>query len=279
MFRSLRWRIQAWHTLILLLVIVGLEGMLYTEARKARFDEIDAELLAAARVLEGVLRTTQPPLRSPRDLAVGPPVDDRPNSPANRPPHPPRRGPPSPGAPPEEPGFFDGPPPGPPRRPLHDQGPPGHRLMPMRPPPAEPKAFSLPNSLVDHYVEAGEPPYFVIRSPEGEVIRANPPEVADQVPPDPEVGRRFESHSRNRGMLREVTLLGPGRTTIVVGRPIHHELAGLRRMAWLLGLTGLGVFSAGLVGGWWLSSRAVRPIVAMSRDGLGDQRQQPVAAG
>lgn len=124
MFRSLRWRIQAWHTLILLLVIVGLEGMLYTEARKARFDEIDAELLAAARVLEGVLRTTQPPLRSPRDLAVGPPVDDRPNSPANRPPHPPRRGPPSPGAPPEEPGFFDGPPPGPPRHRSTTRGPP-----------------------------------------------------------------------------------------------------------------------------------------------------------
>ena len=35
-------------------------------------------------------------------------------------------------------------------------------------------------------------------------------------------------------------------------------------MAWRLGLTGLGVFSAGMVGGWWLSSRAVRPIVAMS---------------
>ena len=35
-------------------------------------------------------------------------------------------------------------------------------------------------------------------------------------------------------------------------------------MAWQLGLTGLGVFLAGCVGGWWLSSRAVRPIIAMS---------------
>ena len=35
-------------------------------------------------------------------------------------------------------------------------------------------------------------------------------------------------------------------------------------MAWRLGLTGLGVFTGGLAGGWWLSSRAVRPIVAMS---------------
>jgi heavy metal sensor kinase len=35
-------------------------------------------------------------------------------------------------------------------------------------------------------------------------------------------------------------------------------------MRWQLGLTGLGVYLAGCAGGWWLSSRAVRPIIAMS---------------
>ena len=65
MFRSLRWRLQAWHTLILLLVVAGFGGMLYAEARRAQFDEIDAELLAAARVLEGVLRTFPRPELSP----------------------------------------------------------------------------------------------------------------------------------------------------------------------------------------------------------------------
>ena len=66
MFRSLRWRLQAWHTLILLLVVAGFGGMLYAEARRARFDEIDGELLAAARVLEGVLRT----IPRPRAFAI-----------------------------------------------------------------------------------------------------------------------------------------------------------------------------------------------------------------
>jgi two-component system, OmpR family, sensor kinase len=264
MFRSLRWRVQAWHALILLLVVAGLEGMLYAQARRARFDEIDAELLAGARVIEGVLRTTFPPTRPPAAPDAGTPIDDRPDVRANRPRRPPWWFPPGADAPPEEPAFFGGPPPRPPRRPPHDPGPPGQRLMPMRPPPTEPNAFSLPISLMDRYEEADEAPYFVVRSPDGAVVRDNPPGIADKVPPDPDVGRRFESHSRNRGMLREVTLLGPGRTTILVGRPIHHELGGLRRMAWQLGLTGLGVFSAGLVGGWWLSSRAVRPIVAMS---------------
>ncbi len=117
---------------------------------------------------------------------------------------------------------------------------------------------------MDRYTDSDAKPYFVVRGPNGKVIRDEPPRIADDVPPDPEVGRRFESHSRNRGMLREVTLLGPGRTTILVGRSIRHELSGLHRMALQIGLTGLSVFAAGLVGGWWLSSRAVQPIATMS---------------
>ena len=99
MFRSLRWRLQAWHTLILLLVVAGLGGMLYAEARKARFDEIDAELLAAARVLEGVLRTFPGIDHSPFPPRRFPPGPDGP--PRDRPPPPEQA----------EPGGFDGPPP------------------------------------------------------------------------------------------------------------------------------------------------------------------------
>ena len=229
MFRSLRYRLQAWHTLILLLVVTGFGGTLYVETSRRRFDEIDGELLAAARVLEGVLRTQSP---APR--------------------------------PPGGPAFRGGPPPDRPPRPREGPGPPGKRLMPLHPPRFQPNALSLPHSLMDRYSEPGEEPYFVVRDASGNLLLADPPEFATHVPPDPSVGRWYESHSRNRGPLREVTLLGPARTTILVGRPIHHELGGLRRMAWQLGLTGLGVFLAGCAGGWWLSSRAVRPIFAMS---------------
>ncbi len=231
MFKSLRYRLQAWHTLILLLVVIGFGGTLYVEASRRRFDEIDGELLAAARVLEGVLRTQAPAPRT---------------------------------RPPEGPGFRGGPPPDRPPRPREGPGPPGMRLMPPHPPRFQPSALSLPHSLMDRYSQPGDEPYFVVRDAGENVLLAEPPEYATQVPPDPSVGRWYESHSRNRGALREVTLLGPARSTILVGRPIHHEMAGLRRMAWQLGLTGLGVFLAGCAGGWWLSSRAVRPIVAMS---------------
>ncbi|MFO0909855.1 MAG: ATP-binding protein [Isosphaeraceae bacterium] len=279
MFRSLRWRLQVWHALILLIVVVGFAGMLYAEVRKARLDEIDAELLSAARVLEGVLRTL-PELRP-----IGPPNMNAPRPPlaeggfrpfpgrealGKRPPRPVARDDDDPNAPPGPPpergpgpGFPGGPAPGPPLPRLHP-GPPGMRLMPARPPRVQPQAFSLPNSFVSRYEEMGEAPYFVVRAPDGEVIRAEPPETADEAPADPLVGRRFESHARNRGFLREVTLLGPAQTTILVGRPIHHEIGGLHRMALQLTLSGLAVFVAGLLGGWWLSARAVRPIVAMS---------------
>ncbi|MGP0064412.1 MAG: sensor histidine kinase [Isosphaeraceae bacterium] len=268
MFRSLRWRLQAWHALILLLVVAGFGGVLYAEMRRSRFDEIDAELLSAARVLEGVLRALPPAGldpesdRPPHPRRRLPPRPDGP--PGNRPARPEETGPigfalPPPGGP----GFPGGPPPGrmhPPR----DPGPPGQHLMPTHATRIVPRPFSLPNSLMERYSEWGEAPYFVVRGADGAVLRADPSNIAREVPPDPAVGRWYESHSRNRGRLREVTLLGPGRSTILVGRSIHHELDGLRRMAWRLGLTGLGVFAAGLVGGWWLSSRAVRPIVAMS---------------
>ncbi len=255
MFRSLQWRLQAWHALILLVVLIGFGGTLYLEVKRARLDEIDAELLSAARVLEGVLRS-RPELANAR-----PPegLRDRPNPPPGRPQRPPR---------PEDFGRdrdrFKNRPPDRARFP-QDTDLQAGRFDPARLPRFEAQALRLPASLMDrHDDDPRSMPYFVVRSPNDHVIRAEPPWIAEQVPPDLEVGPRREWHGRNRWDLREVTLLGPGRTTIQVGRSVRHELEGLRRMAWELGLTGLGVFGAGLLGGWWLSSRAVKPISTMS---------------
>ena len=268
MFKSLRWRLQAWHTLILSLVISGFAAILYGELRRSRFDEIDGELLSAARVLEGVMRTLPPdefdqlPAHRLRPKPKFPPSPQGPyrnRSEPNETADPDRQY----GISPLESEFPDRPPP-PPQHPPRDLGPPGERLMPKQVPRPEQRPFSLPISLMDRYENWNETPYFVVRDANGEVIRTDPPDIGEKVPLDPAVGTRFESHSRNRGRLREVTLLGPGRTTILVGRSIHHELNGLRRMAWRLAGIGLGVLSVGMFGGWWLSSRAVQPIGAMS---------------
>ena len=259
MFRSLQWRLQGWYALILLLVVTSFGAVFFTAARKARFDEIDAELLSAARVLEGVLRTVP---QQRRLLPPGPPPDDRPPGEASPPPFArpnefePRNA--------QPPGGPDGPPPR--RLPPRPNDPPGRRpLLDRQTRILAPDIFSLPNSFRDRYQEDGDEPYFVVRTSAGELIRANPRDAATSVPIDHTVGRWYESHSRNRGDLREVSLLGPSDTNILVGRSIRHELDGLHRLAWQLALTGLGVFSAGLLGGWWLSSRAVRPVVVMSQ--------------
>ena len=80
--------------------------MLYAQARRARFDEIDAELLAGARVIEGVLRTTFPPARPPAPRPSVPDSTMVRMSAASRPRRPPRWFPPGPGGPPGEPGLL-----------------------------------------------------------------------------------------------------------------------------------------------------------------------------
>src|SRR5262245_44170539 len=89
MFRSLRWRLQAWHALILILVIAGFGSVLYLTVRKARFDEIDAELQAAARVLEGSLRNFPRPMLEGRFKPRPFPPPKKEDLPPGLPPQPP----------------------------------------------------------------------------------------------------------------------------------------------------------------------------------------------
>jgi hypothetical protein len=55
MLKSLRWRLQIWHALILTCVIAGFGAALYIQIRRATLDDIDEELLSGARVLEATL--------------------------------------------------------------------------------------------------------------------------------------------------------------------------------------------------------------------------------
>ena len=87
-FRSLRLRLQAWHALILLVVVAGFGSVLYREIVRSRWDEVDAELLAAGRVLEGALRALPRPILDSLAQDLGQPRRPPP------PPRPPRRDPP-----------------------------------------------------------------------------------------------------------------------------------------------------------------------------------------
>lgn len=100
--------------------------------------------------------------------------------------------------------------------------------------------------------------YYVIWLPGPEVIRSGsaPGEV-----PKPKTG---ENAMRMRGDLREVFLFAAPVDCVLVGRSVSAEQSDLSRLAALLAMSGLAVLGAGLLGGWWLATRAIRPVEEIS---------------
>jgi two-component system OmpR family sensor kinase len=245
MFKSIRWRLLAWHAAILILTVAGFGAALYFQIRKSRFDEIDADLQSSARSLEGTLRGFPPPV-----LDGGPPP---PNGGG------PGGGPGGGGGGPPPP-FGDGPPPDGPR--------PGSRPPPRESPERRmERMLTLPSSSRRRPDDDphGEP-YFVVWLGNGEVFKASPLPLDAAMPAyeptNTDDAGRLEV--RQRGPFREVRIVGTRRTEVLVGRSIQREQHDLTILGWQLVLTGLGVLAVGLVGGFFLSSRAVRPIAAMS---------------
>jgi two-component system OmpR family sensor kinase len=135
---------------------------------------------------------------------------------------------------------------------------------PPRPPPGPRLDVAL--TLPDYFHRPDAPaPYFVIWRADGHLLKAWPAAPASSPEPAPfRVPEGTDFLARQRGDLREVLLRGPHGTRVLVGRSIGREIAELTRLAWQLLSTGLAVLAVGLVGGWLLSRRAVRPLEAMS---------------
>lgn len=64
--------------------------------------------------------------------------------------------------------------------------------------------------------------------------------------------------------MREFIRFTPLDRCVLVGRSISADLVELRRLGWLLVLAGGTVLAFGLAGGWWVASRAMRPIEDIS---------------
>ena len=101
--------------------------------------------------------------------------------------------------------------------------------------------------------------YFVIwmQGPKPIAASANAP--AGVPKPD---GR--DSVTRLRGDFRESFLFAAPVNCVLVGRSIATEQSELQRLAAVLATVGAGVLLAGLGGGWWLASRAIRPVEEIS---------------
>lgn len=239
---SLRWRLQVWHGLLLLIVLVTFGCTAYYLVLDNRLRRVDQELQRRALPLAGMFGRfggpgsagERPPgsFRIFRDRVE--PGDSAPGEP--RPPE---------GKRPEgRPGFGFGP-----------DGARGSFSGEFRLPPDMPSPFE--DAVASGY-------YIVAWSRAGEELRRStnaPPELSA-----PELDPAADSSlARTRGEFREFALRTRSGSLVLVGHDIAPDLAELRRLAWLLSLVGGGVLLLGLAGGWWLAARAIRPIEDISQ--------------
>ncbi|NBV20648.1 MAG: sensor histidine kinase [Proteobacteria bacterium] len=223
--RSLRWQLQAWHGLLLLVVLVTFGCTAYFLVQDNRLHRIDRELQFRALPLAGGLGRTH--------RAGG---WDKP------------------------PEFFRAAVPD--EAPRHTGGP--EFLLDF-----EKKLFSgrfrSPPDMPSPFEELAANGYFFVAWAQGgqELGRSTnaPPDVTPPV-----LGEAADSTLlRTRGAFREFSVRTRTGSLLLVGHDITPDVLEFHRLRWLLTFSGAGVLGLGLVGGWWLTSRAIRPIENISQ--------------
>lgn len=192
LFRSLRWRLQLWPGVLLLLVLVGFGFTAWRLQRAAQLQHVEQELEQRISLIAGVMRRGSGVAGRPP-----PPLETRLSA--------------------RELSFFEG----------------------------EPeRAF-----------------YYAVwqRNERPGARSATAP--ADLARPEHVTNPRA---SRSRGTRQERFHFMPTGECILVGRDIRETLADIRQSAWLLAGAGGIVLALGLAGGWWIATRAIRPIAEIS---------------
>jgi len=217
--KSIRWRLLAWHGLILAVVVAGFGFTAYQLEYAQRLRRIDNELQQRSSLLIGAVR-----------------------------PLPPKGGAPTPDSRPRER-------PGPDR---HSAGPP-----PEEDSSADSELRFPPNIAAQFDTSVTNASYYIVWLSDGrlQTRSANAPD--DAPVPQREGADQWQS-ARTRGPLREFIRFTPLDRCVLVGRSIGADLVELRRLGWLLVLAGATVLALGLAGGWWVASRAMRPIEDIS---------------
>ncbi len=225
-FHSIRWRLQLWHGLILLLVLAGFGLTAYQLQYANEMRRVDQELQLH---LSSLVEATRRP-----------------------PPGGPGRGPSRPGG--QRPGGFPaerGEHRGSSRRPSGGEfGPP----LDLRPGPNGVPMFEGDSSDF----------YYVIWMPDGREWDRSASASNEISIPESSQYAGLNSITRMRGSMRELYDFTPRGECILVGRSVMPELYNLQQLALGLGSLGGVVLLMGLAGGWWLATRAISPIYDIS---------------
>ena len=220
-FHSIRWRLQLWHGLILLVVLAGFGFTAHRLQRANELRRVDQELQQRLGPAMEAMRRPPPGERG------GPGGPGGPRSGRGEGEERGRRGPP----PRESEGEFQ------PQREF--------RLGPNR------------AALFEGDTNAF---YYVAWSRDAREWSRSTTAPATVPLPERASTNRTTPTMRMRGTLRELYQFTPPGECVVVGRSIAPELANLDQLALWLSALGGTVLVLGLAGGWWLATRAIRPI-------------------
>jgi two-component system, OmpR family, sensor kinase len=232
-FKSIKWRLQLWYGLILVVVLAGFGFTAYQLERAQQFRRIDDELNRRVEILAGTLHRPRPhsfeqdfnrppPDQAPEDR-LPPPVlqKDRPLPEFH--------------LQPEDEHFFGGSDP--------------HNFY-----------FKITSLNVYNHQEIARSTNQPNNEPEIETRRPKPansfsifPDRFSKPPP-----------TQNFDHYRAILKILPSAEMIEVGCSITTELDDLRADALMLTLIGGVILLVGLTGGWWIVSRSLRPVVAIS---------------
>jgi two-component system, OmpR family, sensor kinase len=263
-FQSIRWRLQAWHGLMLLVVLVAFGYTAWHLARDNRLRRVDQELQRRALPLVGMFSGGPP--RGPGRFGQRPPGEPRPpvepreaNDPPSERPIDLERGPDRPVPEPRP----DTPPPEGSRQRFEGRGgPDGFRFSGgnFQMPPEIQRIFeNVDNSEYYHVIWVSEQPdSTAVR----ELRRAT--NAPARIPQPAITASLDHGQAWTRGHYREFAQTTRRGNLVLVGHDITPDLAELNQLALLLTAAGGGVLLLGLAGGWWLATRAIAPIADIS---------------
>jgi heavy metal sensor kinase len=229
LFKSIKWRLQVWHGLILVAVLVGFGLTAYQLERGRQFRRIDNELMRRVGTLANVLR---PPPRVPR------------------PDQPPFDGPSS-----DQP-LDDGPP-------GRDSG--GSTEFHL--PPQAAALFDANDPHGFYFIINTRDGKELARStnaPKVEMMWDNQPYAKSATLPLLRDDPLHATSVQMLGQFREVFHRLPPGETVRVGCLVAQELKEFRLAALKLAVIGGIILLFGLAGGWWIAGRAIRPIEDIS---------------
>jgi heavy metal sensor kinase len=251
MIRSLRWRLQAWHAVVLTVVLMTFGVIVYHLLWRTRLNEIDEGLDRTAEVLTSRVRrlSLMPQWRGELPSGTSPDASGEftgdnsrsitaatdPTS-QNEP----------------EPRISPNP---------NDGTPTGSALQAAEVP-------WLPEEFSSLFEGENSRYYYVVWGHDGRILRRS------EILPEVEFENYYVDNTwlpvriaRTREGKREVVYVVPFANYgihVLVGRSIESDVVAQHASGWLLAACGWAILALGVIGGGWLSGRTIRPITTMS---------------